>query len=165
MFGGLKHTIRRPRPNEPHRPRHNRRNQQLVIEHRRPPVLVRVNLHVLLLLLIRLPLVVVGGPVPELPARVPRLGVVELSAFVPVWARGLHGEEVRVRVALDVGFGVEVALWLWLLWLGVLSGVLGGRAGGGGHGWKGGVEGGVLVTEGMGVDGMGVGEVEGSCSV
>lgn len=90
-----------------------------------------------MLLLQALPAVVCA--VPELPVRVPRLGVVELRGFVPVRARRLHGGEVGVRVAVDVGFRVE-ALFVRFGVVGALFGV----AEVGGHG-------GVEVAEGMGL--------------
>lgn len=93
-------AVRARRAHEADRPRHDARDQQLVVERRRAPGLVRVDGDVLGVRWVQL-----VGAAAELPVRVRRLGVVEGGILVPVRARRLDLLEVWVRVALDLSLG------------------------------------------------------------
>ena len=92
---------RSPRRHEPDGPRHYGRDQELVVEGRGPPGLVRVDGDVLgqLLLLCAVAAEMVGAVAPG-PVRIRRLSVAETPPSVPVRTRRLY--PLKVRVALDL---------------------------------------------------------------
>jgi hypothetical protein len=92
-----------PRRHEAQGPRHDAADEQLVVEGRGPPGLVRVNDDVR-------PGGVGGraqrvGALARLPARRDRLRQPEPRRPIPGWPRRLDRLEVPVRVALDLGLG------------------------------------------------------------
>lgn len=139
------HTILTPRRHEPNRPRYDPADQQLVIEHRRSPFLIRIEIHMLLLQ--TRPAVITA--LPRFPIGLLGLDEVELGLLAPVRSGRFHGFEIWVWVAPDMAFVVDFDfLLLGLGWagggvggiVGTLFGVgevLGGHSCGGGAGsWR-----------------------------
>lgn len=100
-------AILRPCAYEPYRPRNNARDHQLVVVHRWPPGLVRVDLH--MRNLETGPAVV--GTVTEFPVGPDGLSDSPLTFSIPMGTAAFYGFEVGMWVPLDFRLSVHRSCW------------------------------------------------------